>query len=99
LQYLDHNFVWRDMPVSARETVIIPDMQMQLVSDGQLTATCHRVEKQGDPLASRFSAVCFVRFKGVPEYDKATHGRLQEKESGFNYKGKMSPADFAKLFK
>lgn len=95
LQYLGYDKVWRDMPVSDTETVIIPDIQLQLLSEGKLTATCHRVIATSAD--ERFSAVCFVQFKNKPKYDKVTNGRLQEKPAGFNYA--MAHKEFRKLFK
>ncbi len=89
---------WIDMPVSQGQTVIIPSMQMQLRSGGELKALCHRVVANGvTAKEGRYSAVCFVQLKNTPKYDKATHGRLQEKVEGFNYK--MLHDKFAKLFK
>lgn len=89
---------WVPMPVSEGETVIIPAMQLQLRSKGLLTALAHRVVATEETAAEgRFSAVCFVQLKGTPKYDKDTHGRLQEKEPGFNYG--MPINEFGKLFK
>ena len=89
---------WIDMPVSSGETVIIPSMQMQLRSQGGLLALCHRVVATRETAKTgRYSAVCFVQLKRTPKYDKGMHGRLQEKEPGFNYS--LSHADFSKLFK
>ena len=97
LQCLTYDGTWIDMPVSAHETVIIPDMQMQLRSKGELKALCHRVIATPETAQrGRFSAVLFVQFKHTPKWDKATQGRLQEREPGFNYS--MSHGDFSKLF-
>ncbi len=98
LQCLSYDKKWIDMPVSEGETVIIPAMQLQHRSKGELRALCHRVvatpktAKEG-----RYSAVCFIQLKNTPKYDKETHGRLQEKEPGFNYE--MPFAEFSGLFK
>lgn len=98
LQCLPYNGEWIDMPVSAGETVIIPSMQMQLRSKGELKALCHRVIATPETAENgRYSAVCFVQLKNTPKYDKDTHGRLQEKTPGFNYN--LSHEDFSKLFK
>ena len=89
---------WTDMPVSEGQTVIIPSMQMQLRTKGEVGALCHRVvatpktAKEG-----RFSAVCFVQLKHTPKYDKEAFGRLQEKIPGFNYL--MPHGEFSKMFK
>jgi isopenicillin N synthase-like dioxygenase len=98
LQCLTFDKKWIDMPVSEGETVIIPSMQMQLRSDCNLKALCHRViANEETSRTGRYSAVCFVQLKNTPKYDKNTHGRLQEKEPAFNYK--MLTEEFAKLFK
>lgn len=98
LQCLTFGGKWVNMPVSEGKTVIIPSMQMQLRSKGELKALCHRVVATPDTASKgRFSAVCFVQFKNTPKYDKDKGGRLQEKAPGFNYA--MSHADFVQLFK
>lgn len=98
LQCLTHGKEWIDMPVSSGETVIIPSMQMQLRSSGELKALCHRVIATPETAQhGRYSAVCFVQLKNTPKYDKERHGRLQEKTPGFNYG--LSHEEFAKLFK
>jgi isopenicillin N synthase-like dioxygenase len=98
LQCLTYDGKWIDMPVSAGETVIIPSMQMQLRSNGELKALCHRVVATAETARDgRYSAVCFVQLKNTPKYDKDTHGRLQEKDPGFNYQ--LSNKAFSKLFK
>ncbi len=98
LQCFTKEKIWIDMPVSRGETVIIPCMQLQLRSGGDLVATCHRVVASEETARTgRFSAVCFVQLKNTPKYDKETHGRLQEKEPGFNYH--LSHDEFKKLFK
>lgn len=89
---------WVDMPVSEGETVIIMDMQGQLLSEGRLLATPHRVIATERTVArKRTAAVVFYQFAGVPVYDKDKHGRLQEKPAGFNFT--MSHEEFKKLFK
>jgi isopenicillin N synthase-like dioxygenase len=98
LQCLPYGGSWIDMPVSHGETVIIPAMQMQLRSQGELRALAHRVVAvPGTAEHGRYSAVCFIQLKGFPKYDKDTHGRLQEKVPGFNYS--MPIAEFKSLFK
>ena len=98
LQCFTYDNQWIDMPVSEGETVIIPSMQMQLRSGGELRALCHRViatpqtAKEG-----RFSAVCFVQLKNTAKYDKDRCGRLQEKMPGWNYE--LPSGEFAKVFK
>lgn len=97
LQYLNWHGSWCDMPVSDGQTVIIPGMQMQLCSRGGLRALCHRVmANEQTARTGRYSAVCFVRLKGMLKYNKAHHGRLQEKPAGFNYD--MPQSEFEQLF-
>lgn len=98
LQCLTFGKEWIDMPVSAGETVIIPAMQLQLRSQGRLTALCHRVIATKETAeAGIYSAACFVQLKRTPKYDKERCGRLQEHEAGFNYS--MPHREFVKLFK
>jgi isopenicillin N synthase-like dioxygenase len=100
LEHLTQDMQWEAMPVSQGEMVIIPSMQLQLRSKGQLKATVHRVVATPETIKTgRYSAVCFVQFKRTPKYDK-TKGRLQvlHKENlGFNYR--LSPEEFAEYFK
>lgn len=92
------NKEWVDMPVSEGETVIIPAMQLQLRSKGELRALAHRViATESTKKIGRFSAVCFIQLKDTPKYDKDRCGRLQEKEPGFNYD--MPITEFTKMFK
>lgn len=98
LQYLTFKKQWRDMPVSAYETAIIPGMRMQYRSENQIKAIYHRViATQKTAAQGRFSAVCFVHLNRTPAYDKQRAGRLQEFQPGFNYD--MSFEEIAKLFK
>ena len=97
LQCLSYDGVWTDMPVSGGETVIIPGMQMQHRSGGELKALCHRVIETGESLGGRYSAVCFVQLKKSPKYDKDTFGRQQGMKPGYNYT--IPYEEFIKLFK
>ncbi len=99
LQYLPYiKRKWADMPVSKGDTVIIPAMQMQLRSKGELRALAHRVvSTEKTAKTGRYSAVCFIQLKNTPKYDKDRCGRLQEKEPGFNYS--MPHQEFATMFK
>lgn len=88
---------WQPLPVNARQTVVFPAMQLQLLSGGDLKALCHRVTtNDATRQQGRFAIVAFIRFENVPEYDKATHGRLQEMTPGFNYD--MPASEFSQLF-
>lgn len=98
LQCFSYDKKWLDMPVSGGETVIIPAMQMQLRSKGDLIALCHRVIANTETAESgRYSAVCFVQLQNTPKYDKEKSGRLQEKLPGFNYS--MGHEEFRTLFR
>ena len=97
LERLDYDLVWRDMPVSEGETVIIPNMQMQVRSRGQLKATWHRVvSTQETAKTGRFSMVAFIPLQHTPAYNKAGGGRLQTFAPGFNYD--MPQDEFERLF-
>ena len=88
---------WHDMPVESGKTAVIPAMQLQYESGGELRALTHRViatEQTKD--IGRHAIVCFVRLANSPIYDKVTHGRLQEREPGFNYH--ISRKEFETLF-
>lgn len=98
LQALSYDGKWIDMNVSDGETVIIPSMQMQLRSGGDIKALCHRVVATPESAEKgRYSAVCFVQLKDTVKYDKENQGRLQDKEPGFNYS--MEYDEFQQLFK
>lgn len=93
---------WIDVPVSTEETVIIPAMQMQLRSRGELKALNHNVIATPETTKTgRYSGVCFVQAKNTPKYDKDRWGRLQEmiqtRGLGFNYH--MPPEEFEMFFK
>jgi isopenicillin N synthase-like dioxygenase len=88
---------WHDMPVENGKTAVIPAMQLQYESSGELRALAHRVvatEQTKD--IGRYAIVCFVRLADSAIYDKVRHGRLQEKEPGFNYH--ISREEFDSLF-
>jgi isopenicillin N synthase-like dioxygenase len=98
LQCLTYRKQWINMPVSKGKTVIIPAMQLQLRSKGELRVLCHRViATEKTAKTGRYSAVCFIQLKNTPKYDKDRCGRLAEKKPGFNYS--LPHAEFKKLFK
>lgn len=98
LESLSFQKQWQPMPVSSGETVIIPGLQMQLRSNNNIKALCHRVvANKKTAEQGRFSAVCFVMLNKTPGYDKQRLGRLQERGSGFNYE--MSLDEVRELFK
>jgi len=89
--------VWKPMPVSERQTVIIPAMQLQLQSKGDLKALYHRVvATDRTARTGRFSMVCFIPFQDVPMYNKRGYGSMQVHDVGFNYD--MPHQEFAALF-
>ncbi len=101
LEYLPYKGKWSAMPVSEGETVIIPDMQMQLRSKGEIKALYHRVVATPETAREgRYSAVCFVQFADTPKYNKKAFGQLQMSKGpfkeAFNYE--MPFEGFAKLF-
>lgn len=88
---------WKSLPVANGQAAAFASMQIQLVSGGEIKAMTHRVianEKSAE--VGRYAIVCFVALDGVPAYDRKTHGRLQEKEPGFNYE--MPFDEFRRLF-
>lgn len=88
---------WVDIPITEGGTVIIPSMQMQFRSKGDIKATCHRViSTEKTSRKGRYSAVCFIQLKNTPQLDKNKIGRLQEKAPGFNYT--LSFDELSKLF-
>ncbi|MDA8611408.1 hypothetical protein N9L18_00905 [Candidatus Pacebacteria bacterium] len=98
LQRLTYDGEWVDMAVSDGRTQIIPNMQLQYRTKGDLKATCHRViATEKSAKEGRYAAVCFVMLKDTPKYDKEAAGRLQEREPGFNYT--ESHKSFSRLFK
>jgi isopenicillin N synthase-like dioxygenase len=98
LQCLTFGGDWVEMAVSVGKTVIIPAMQLQLRSEGELKALCHRVVATPETAQiGRYAAVCFVQLKKTPKYDKEHWGRLQEKMPGFNYN--LSLEEFQGFFK
>ncbi len=97
LQYLNFDKTWQEMPVSDRETVIIPGLQLQFKSKNELKALCHRVvATEYSAEKGRYSMVCFIPLKQTLVYNKAGSGRTQEFAPGFNYE--MSYEDISKIF-
>lgn len=89
--------LWKAMPVEDTQTVIIPAIQLQLWSKGDLKALCHRViATEKTARIGRFSMVCFIPFQRIPMYNKKAYGSLQTHESGFNYT--LPHKDFSNLF-
>lgn len=95
---LSYSGEWIRVPITAGETIIIPSMQFQLRSKGEVKALCHKVvSTKKTANVGRYSAVCFVQLSNTPQYNKLKYGRLQEMNPGFNYQ--MSFDEFKKLFK
>jgi hypothetical protein len=77
---------WIPIPVSHDEALIFPASGLQHLLKSEVKALCHRVVSTiTSAHAGRYSAVCFVDFRGNAHYDKRRHGRLQNREAGFNY--------------
>lgn len=88
---------WFPMPVDEKQTVIIPAMQLQLMSEGDLKALYHRVLANDQTARmGRFSMVCFIPFENVPKYNKKTYGSMQTHDVGFNYD--VNHHEFTSLF-
>lgn len=89
--------VWRSMPVHKKQTVIIPAVQLQHRSKGDLKALYHRVvATEKTAKTGRFSMVCFIPFEHSPRYNKKVYGNVQTHEVGFNYS--LPHEEFAKFF-
>lgn len=88
---------WKAMPVGEKQTVIIPAIQLQLWSKGELKALYHRVvATEKTARTGRFSMVCFIPFQNTPMYNKKVYGSMQTHDIGFNYN--LSHEEFANLF-
>lgn len=86
---------WIDLSAS-KKIMVTPSMQAQYVTLGKYKALCHRVVSTGtSQKEGRFSIVCFVVFDGL-QYDKETHGPLNEFQPGFNYR--MRHEEFCRFF-
>lgn len=87
LQYLSLEAKqWKPMPVNENQTVIIPAIQLQLRSEGDLKGLYHRVVATNETaVRGRFSMVCFITFENTPKYNKKAYGNVQTHETGFNY--------------
>ncbi len=97
-EYLDTDTLsWKPMPIAKGHALAFPSMQTQLASNGEVDGLCHRiVANETTRSVGRTAIVCFVPLDGIAAYDRASHGRLQERTPGFNYG--MSPDDFSRLF-
>ncbi|HEY4488867.1 MAG TPA: 2OG-Fe(II) oxygenase family protein [Candidatus Paceibacterota bacterium] len=88
---------WIPMPLAHEDTVIFPALGLQQYLGSRVKALCHRIVATPEcARQGRFSAVCFVDFRGARHYDKARHGRLQKFPPGFNYD--MPAEQFNDLF-
>lgn len=89
--------LWKPMPVHEKQTVIIPAMQMQLISKGKLKALYHRVvATEKTARHGRFSMVCFITLENILKYNKKIYGNMQTHDVGFNYT--LPHQEFEKLF-
>lgn len=88
---------WNPMPVDENQTVIIPAIQLQLRSEGNLKALYHRVVATEETAKKgRFSMVCFITLENTPTYNKKAYGNMQTHEVGFNYE--IPHNEFLQLF-
>ncbi len=88
---------WNDMPVNEKQTVIIPSMQLQLISKGELKALYHRVVATNQTAhTGRYSMVCFITLENFPKYRKKDFGNMQSHQTAFNYA--MPAQEFSQLF-
>lgn len=90
--------LWKEMPVHSHQTAIIPAMQLQIRSKGNLKALYHRVvATEKTAITGRFSMVCFIPFENTPQYNKNAYGSMQTHKPAFNYD--IPHEEFAKYFK
>lgn len=95
--YCINERIWKPMPVDEKQTVIIPAVQLQLMSEGKLKALYHRVvATEKTARTGRYSMVCFIPLQKVPMYNKKAYGSIQTHDTGFNYS--ITHQEFAKLF-
>lgn len=88
---------WKPMPVYENQTVIIPAIQLQLMSKGALKGLYHRVVATPETAQTgRYSMVCFIPFQTIPMYNKKVFGSMQNHDVGFNYH--LSHEEFSHLF-
>jgi isopenicillin N synthase-like dioxygenase len=88
---------WKPMPVYSHQTVIIPAIQLQLLSEGELKALYHRVvATEKTAVTGRYSMVCFIPFQNTPMYNKKTYGSMQTHPVGFNYD--LTHPEFVRFF-
>lgn len=87
LQYLSLDKKrWLDLPLKDGHAVILPGLQLQLRSKGQLKGLWHRVlATEESSLNGRFSMVCFINLTQTPVFDRTRQGYIQTNEPGFNY--------------
>ncbi|MDB5245087.1 MAG: hypothetical protein JWN90_192 [Parcubacteria group bacterium] len=77
---------WTPVPVSHEQTVIFPALGLQYRLKNEVKAMCHKVVATPQSAESgRYSAVCFVDFRGNVPWDKEKYGRQQNMPPGFNY--------------
>ncbi|MEO6536729.1 MAG: 2OG-Fe(II) oxygenase family protein [Candidatus Paceibacterota bacterium] len=77
---------WTPVPVSHEQTVIFPALGLQYRLKSDVKAMCHKVVATEESAQNgRFSAVCFVDFRGNVPWNKEKFGRQQDLPPGFNY--------------
>ncbi len=86
LEYLNQEYKWLPIDVSGGKTVIIPGLAAQYVTGNSVKGVYHRVvANEQVAREGRYSLVLFIDIPKMPKYNKDKHGRMQDKEIGFNY--------------
>jgi len=83
LQYLDWDSTWKDAPIKEGETIIFNGYQMEVITEGKVQKTWHRVLRKKEYLngVNRISMVLFVPFIDTPTYPK--EARSQDQFPGY----------------
>lgn len=93
-EYFGFDRAWHPWPVSEKQTIIFPSMNLQHRSRGALKALWHRVVPCEETREEgRYSMVAFIDFQHTHKLETK---RLQEFEPGFNYS--MGNEEFGALF-
>jgi hypothetical protein len=77
---------WVPVPVSHEQTVIFPALGLQYRLKSEVKAMYHKVVATEESAQNgRFSAVCFVDFRGNVPWNKEKYGPQRYLPPGFNY--------------
>ena len=74
LQFMDWDGSWRDAPVHEGKTELFSGYGLELLTDGIIQRTWHRVIAGENKGVERFSMVLFCDFPDVPGWDSAVRG-------------------------